>query len=515
MPLASDADHDENWSTSDKGGQGQAVSTNQAINRLRPAANSPTIRQKPSQRSAARPGLAEFHIKRQATLLEVLADFTDQLTLPAALLAIANDLKHRFQCDRIAIGLVIDSKIQIAAISQQAVIEARTDEIRLLREAMQEACDQGITIDYSGASTTSHTVECHHALAEGQASLHICTIPLCDKETVIGALLLQRRAEQSWSRMTLELLTQIAALAAPLIALRRDAERSAVQMIRMQIRSNLASLIAPKELIAKATAVILVLLLVLAYVFPVTHHVKASAEIVPTERRVIAAPISGFINRVFVNAGDLVRTGDSLIRLDTRELELTLAGQENQILSARAHLRAVMAGYDRNELAIAQAELDQIEAELALSKQQLSRTTMTAPIDGVIVSGDLSQSLGMSVERGKVLLEMAPADGYDVHLLVHETDVSYVQPGQTGRLSLAADPGTELLLDVSAIHPIAQANGGVNRFLVEATLQQGAAGLRPGQTGMVKLAVGEASLLWLWTHRFVEWGRQRLWEWLG
>lgn len=515
MQLASDAGHDDDWSSPDKAGSSDAVPVDNTPGRLWLAANNPEIAQPPGKGMAARAAIADFLVKRQSAVLEVLAEFTDQRTLAAALLAVANELQHLFQCDRVALGLINDDSIEVVAISQQAVIEARTDEVRLLREAMQEACDQETMIDYSGTNESYLIVESHHALTLGLENSHVCTIPLCDKEKVIGALLLQRRAEKSWSQLTLELLSQIATLTAPLVVLRRDAERGVLSTMRIRTHGRLASLIAPKHLIAKGSAVIISLFVAFAGFLPVTHNIKASAEIVPTERRVISAPTNGFINSVFVNAGDHVRSGDILIRLDTRELELEQAGQENEVRSARAELRAAMASYDRKELSIAQAQLDQIEAELALTRQRIVRTSMTAPIDGVIVSGDLSQSLGMSVERGKVLLEMAPADGYEVHLLVNEVDMPYVREGQTGRLSLEADPSSELVVEVSAIHPIAQASGGANRFLVETALKQRAAGLRPGQTGIVKVGAGEASLLWVLTHRFLEWSRQRLWEWTG
>lgn len=515
MQLTSDADHDDDRSSPDEATPGHAVPTDNTSSKLWLAANNPEFKQSPVKSVAARAVASDFLVKRQAAVLEVLAEFADQRTLSAALLAVANELQHRFQCDRVALGLFNDGYIEVAAISQQAVIESRTDEVRLLREAMQEACGQEKLINYSGTNVSFPIVESHHALTLGLGSSQVCTIPLCDKERVIGALLLQYRAEQSWSRLTFELLTQIAALTAPLIVLRRDAERGVLNMMCARLRSRLESFIAPKNLLAKGSAAIILLLAGFASFLPVSHNVKASAEIVPTERRVISAPTNGFISSVLVNAGDHVSEGDILIRLDTRELELVQAGQENEVRSARSELRAAMASYDRKELAIAQARLDQIEAELALTRQRILRTSMTAPIDGVIVSGDLSQSLGMSVERGKVLLEMAPPDGYEVHLLVHEVDMPFVHPGQTGRLSLQADPGSELAVEVSAIHPIAQAKGGVNRFLVETALEQKVAGLRPGQTGIVKLDAGEASLLWVLTHRFLEWSRQRMWEWTG
>ena len=492
---------------------GEAVPTSRTSTKLWLAANSPKTEDIATHSAAA--GISDFLVKRQAIVLEVLADFTDQTTLSAALLTLANELHHRFHCDRVAIGLINNDQIDVSAISQQAVIEARTDEVRLLRDAMQEACEQQTTINYPGTDESLLLVESHQALTLGQENGQVCTILLCDKETIIGALLLQRRAELPWSRMVLELFTQIATLTAPLIALRRDAERGVVGTLRIRTRKRLANFIEPRHLLAKGAALIAALLITFAYFLPVAHLVKASAEIVPTERRIIAAPINGFVSAVFVNAGDIVRAGDILLRLDTRELELKQAGQENEILSARAELRAAMASYDRAKTAVAQAQLDQLDAELALTKQQVLRTAMTAPVDGVIVSGDLTQSLGVSVERGKALLEMAPANGYEVHLLVNEVDVPYVQPGQMGRLSLSADPGNERIVEVSSIHPIARASGGINRFLVETTLDQEIADLRPGQTGIVKLAVGEASLLWVWTHRFLEWSRQRLWEWVG
>ena len=61
---------------------------------------------------------------------------------------------------------------------------------------------------------------------------------------------------------------------------------------------------------------------------------------------------------------------------------------------------------------------------------------MTAPFDGIIVSGDLSQSLGSPVERGQVLFEVAPLDGYRIVLRVDERDIPYVALGQRGELAV-------------------------------------------------------------------------------
>ena len=64
------------------------------------------------------------------------------------------------------------------------------------------------------------------------------------------------------------------------------------------------------------------------------------------------------------------------------------------------------------------AQIEQAEAQLALVEEQLSRARLVAPFDGFIVVGDLSQSLGSPVERGDVLFEVAPLDGFRVVLEV-------------------------------------------------------------------------------------------------
>ena len=69
-----------------------------------------------------------------------------------------------------------------------------------------------------------------------------------------------------------------------------------------------------------------------------------------------------------------------------------------------------------------------------------ARTRLSAPLDGLVVSGDLSQSLGAPLERGDVLFEVGPLDGYRIMLEVDEREVAQVRPGQQGDLALSGLP---------------------------------------------------------------------------
>src|SRR5207237_9847082 len=145
-------------------------------------------------------------------------------------------------------------------------------------------------------------------------------------------------------------------------------------------------------------------------------------------------------------------------------------------------------------------------AQLALVDEQLARTEIVAPFDGVLVSGDLTQSLGAPLERGQVMLELAPLDAYRVVLQVDEHDLAPVKLGQKGELILTALSGERYAFVVSKITPVASAKDGRNLFRIEAELAAKAAPrLRPGMEGIAKIEIGEHRLGWIWSHRLLDW----------
>ena len=148
-------------------------------------------------------------------------------------------------------------------------------------------------------------------------------------------------------------------------------------------------------------------------------------------------------------------------------------------------------------------------------EERLARAVITAPFDGIVVSGDLSQQIGSPVETGRLLFEVAPLQGYRVMMEVDDRDIAHVALGQTGELVLSGMPDRRIALTVRRITPVATQKDGRNFFSVEAAVGAGAPqGLRPGMEGVARIGVGERSLLWIWTRGFVEWLRLALWSWL-
>jgi multidrug resistance efflux pump len=231
-------------------------------------------------------------------------------------------------------------------------------------------------------------------------------------------------------------------------------------------------------------------------------------------QRVAAAPFDGFILQTFVRAGDTVRSGQVLCRLDDRDLKLEqskLNAEREQLL--RKH-RQALATQDRATMVIISAQIDQVEAELSLTTDKIARAKLVAPFDGVIVSGDLNQLLGTPVEQGKVLFQIAPLDAYRVILQVEERDIAHVATGQRGELTLSGIPDQLMDFTLTQITPVSTSLDGRNYFRVEAHLLNASERVRPGMEGLGKVEIGQRKLIWIWGHTLFDWLRLSIWKWL-
>ncbi|ASJ70945.1 efflux RND transporter periplasmic adaptor subunit [Granulosicoccus antarcticus] len=453
--------------------------------------------------------------KRQAVVLQVLADFSSEESLENGLIAATNTIKNQLQCTRVSFGLTVKQRIRVVAISQQADVNACTAEAELLAAAMLEASRQDEMISLCASNLGDSRLQAHRLLLAGRPEHQIVSLAVCHEGKCLAVICLERESSISMSTLTLQLIRNVADTLAPLIAARRTSERSLYRHARDSLLSRTSTLVAIQHMKLKLSLISLLALILAASLIQVTYNIKAPAELVPLERRIISAPRDGYIRSVETGAGDNVTAGEVLLQLDTGELRVEQSRWNSELAGTATKFRTAMATRDRREMAILGAESSRLKAQLQLVETQLARSAIKAPVTGVIVSGELSQMVGAPVERGQTLMEIAPPEGYEVYLMVDEKDINRISVADKGYLSLKALSGEQLAFSVSAIHPIGIAEGGFNRFRVQANIERGDAILLPGQTGVGKIDVGSASVLWLMTHEFSDWFRQKYWEWLG
>lgn len=429
-------------------------------------------------------------------------------------IAVVTELAIRTHCDRVALGFRKGKHIRVLALSHSAEFGKQSNLTRAIGASMDEAIDQYGHIVFPAVNDASGLVMRAHAeLAENSSTGAICTLPLSQADEIIGALTFERNSANPFDPRTVSLLEQMAVLLGPILDNKRRNDRWLISKIWVSFRSQVAKLIGAGHFTAKLVALLLVAVILFFSYVEDDYRISADAVLEGSIQRSTVAPIAGYLSKAHARAGDLVAEGDLLFTIDDRDLRLEYLKWSSQKEQIQRKLRDALAQRERSEVSILSAQLEQAEAQLSLINEQIERTRVTAPFAGVIVAGDLNDRLGAPVERGEVMMVLAPIDSYRVILSVDERDINDIQKDQVGNLKLAAVPQEELPLRVVKITPVSEAMAGRNTFRVEAMLAEAQSNsfLRPGMQGSARIAVDHRKLAWIWTHDLVNW--LRLWFW--
>ena len=466
----------------------------------------------------AKAGDEAARTRRAGIALDILAVMAEHLRPEAAAMAVANELQSVLKADQVAIGMIRGARtaprIRLLSLSHTAWFRKRSALAEALEAAMEECFDQSATVATPPLPATARAIAvAHEDLTRGSAIRHVLTVPLADEDGPVGALTVLRRHDAAFTEDDRLVAEAVAALIGPVLELKRRNRRWVGGRILDGTAFVLGVLLGPRRLSWKLLALALLALGVAAATVPGTFRVQAEATLRGTVQRAAVAPFAGYIDAAPLRAGDTVAAGDLLLRLDDTDLRLEELRWRSEIDRLTAQSREALARADRSQMALLEAQIAQARAQLALTEGKLARSRVTAPIDGVIVAGDLTQSLGAPVQPGEVLFEIAPLGDWRVDLWLDERDLRYVELGQTGRLVLTGQPTDGLPVTLNRITSMAEPREGRNAFRLEAALEDTQPGLRPGMSGVARIEVGEALVSWIWTRRLVDWLRHTLWTW--
>lgn len=452
--------------------------------------------------------------ERLIATLDLLASVLTEDGFSAAAQTLATDLALRLDCDRVSIGFVKDHATQVVALSHSAEFGERMNLIRAIGTAMDEALDQKSIMVLPLRNDETLVTRDHEALARQFGSNSMLTIPFAVGESSVGAVTFERPHNRPFDADTVELCQAVVALGSRILEARRLNDRPLWQRIKDAIQAEIGKFLGRRHFGRKLAASLVMLAAIFLSFASGEHRVAANAALEGSVRRVLVAPFDGYVASASHRAGDVVAAGTVLATLDERDLRLEYYKSGSQRSQYGKQYQEAVAMHDRAQAAITLAQIEQSEAEMNLLAEQLSRTQIAAPFDGVVVSGDMHQSLGSAVRRGQVLFEVAPLNAYRVVLDVDESDITFLKLDQTGALTLTSIPGEAFPLQITQITPVVLAKEGRSYFRVEAMLVRNIDRLRPGMEGVAKIDAGSRKLLWIWTHKLVDWLRLTLWTWL-
>jgi HlyD family secretion protein len=206
--------------------------------------------------------------------------------------------------------------------------------------------------------------------------------------------------------------------------------------------------------------------------------VTANGKIQARRKVDLSALVMGQIVNLAVQEGDHVKKGQLLLQIDKAQLaaaaqgsEASLAAMQHDLDAARANAEQAKFDYVRAKgnfdahilaeadfqkakstldaanatLAATEQRMHQAMATLAGSRDSLSKTTVTSPLDGVVTALPVKEGevtvIGTMNNPGTELLTISDMGEVEAVMMVDETSVPQVKLGQAASLSIDAYPG--------------------------------------------------------------------------
>lgn len=339
------------------------------------------------------------------------------------------------------------------------------------------------------------------------------SLPLLFNGKVRSVLVVRHNNTSKLPEASLRIIRASAAVVEPVVLLWWKSDRSLWVHFRTACFDMWKKLVCPGYLLWKVGAIAIAACLVVLLFIPVEDVVTANLYIEGGSRRVLTAPQNGYLAEVLVRPGDKVSAEQILARLEDKDLKLEEAELLSEISQAESRFREAMALADAAQSGIAINQKQQAQVKLDLVRSKLDRVTIRTPMAGSVVSGDWAQQIGMPVEEGKELFQIADITESKAVLHILDRDMDEIKIGQIGNLKLASLPDRSIGLEITRLTAVAVVEDGQNGFQVEAKLLDGPVYLNPGMQGVGKISVGKTNLLWLWTKNFRSWLRLKLWSW--
>jgi len=273
----------------------------------------------------------------------------------------------------------------------------------------------------------------------------------------------------------------------------------------------------------------------------ITHLVTATGKVQPEVEVGIAPEVSGELTALPFKEGAAVKKGDVIVKIKPDFYVALVDQQEAALAAARAASLLAKANQDKAEedyhraddlyqkklisdsdystaktamevaranFQASEATIRQTEGALSQYRDQLSKTTIYAPMDGTIsvLNNEVGERVvGTGTYAGTEVMRIADLTSMEVRVKVNENDIVNVKLGDQAVIAIDAFPGRKFEGTVSEISSSALSTGAtaagsnqsalaasasdeVTNFLVRVRINSREAQFRPGMSATVDIA---------------------------
>ena len=479
---------------------------NEALARLRLVADVPMAFQQNLAAQKARNDVEKF-----AAVLDLNVPVNDATQFLSAALAFCNGVATRFRCDRASLGWLEGGYIKLRAMSRTEQFDRQMAAAQALEVAMEECVDQDEEILWPPPEGVTTVARDHEKFAADQKSGNVCSIPLRLDGKVVGVLTCERQS----APFNLVELQQIRLGCDQVV--RRLSELKLYDRWfgarwAAHTREYFSRWLGPEHTWSKATAIFLTLVVFALFLVRVNYRVEGNFILRSDEAEYLTAPFDGYIDQVFVRAGDRVEKGRPLVSLNRSELLLNQSAALADVVRYQRESEKARAASSIAEMRIADAQAHQAQARLDLVHYRLDSAVIKTTFDGVVVEGDLRERIASPVKQGDALFKVARIDTLYAEAEVSERDVQEILGKSKGEIAFVTQPKIKYPVTLQIVQPAAVTKKDGNVFLVRLKPDIGAPQWwRPGMTGLCKISTEKRTLFWILTHRTVDFLRMKLW----
>jgi RND family efflux transporter MFP subunit len=233
-----------------------------------------------------------------------------------------------------------------------------------------------------------------------------------------------------------------------------------------------------------------------------SSQVKASAVVVPAQESRLSFVISGMVEDVTVAEGDQVQAGQTLVQLDTSELEYDVISAEAALTVAKVDaemqrqrekkfsfqtFKFVHVSPPAEKIQEADSKVEQSQFAVEVAKASLAQGTLLAPFGGTVVKVNIAP--GEYVQPAQVVIIIVNLEDLQIETTdLSELDVAAVEIGQPATVYVEA-LDEEFPGEVTSISPISDTIGGDVVFKVTIQLDERPKDLLWGMSADIEISV--------------------------
>jgi len=254
----------------------------------------------------------------------------------------------------------------------------------------------------------------------------------------------------------------------------------------------------------------------------ITSYVEASGTIFPARESKIGSKISGKIEKIYADEGDMVQKGQPLVKLDQTDLIITQKQAEGNLRTAEAraeqarlnlekikkdwirlsrlHQKGVISQqqYDdinmnyriaQTQLKLVNGEVQQARITLDMAKQQLLNSVTLSPFSGLVVKKFVNEGEIISIMPPVPLFWIMDIEYVKVEVEVPEIEITTIKVGQRARIRGDGFPNRIFEGRVSVINPLVDPTSRTFRVKIDIANPQHI--LKAGMFARVQIVVDE------------------------